>query len=80
MLRKTLKSVAGLVLGLGLVTSAVSLVVVVAAPLAHPSDMTEEFLVILGSAVGAIITAGVLRLLVDIADSLTLVNDRKLGL
>jgi hypothetical protein len=68
------------VLGLGLVTAAVSLVVLVAALLAHPSDMPEEFLVILGSAVGAIIAAGVLWLSVEIADSLTLVNDRKLRL
>jgi hypothetical protein len=56
------------------------LVVVVGALLAHPGEMPEEFLVILGSAVGAIGAAGVLWLLVEIADSLTLVNDRKLGL
>lgn len=79
-MRKTLKSVAGLVLGLAFIVAVVTLIIVVVSLLTHPSEMPDEALVILGSAVGAIISAGVLWLLVEIADSLTLVNDRKLGL
>jgi hypothetical protein len=79
-MRKLLKSVAGVVLGLGLAAAAVSLIVVVGALAAHPTDVPEEFLVMLGSAVGAIITAGILWMLVEIAGCLTLINDRKLGL
>jgi hypothetical protein len=42
--------------------------------------MNESAAMILGASVGAILAAGVLWLLVEIADTLTAANDRKLGL
>jgi hypothetical protein len=81
MIHKTLKAVAGVVLGLALVAAVISVLVVVISLLGgHLGDMNESAAMILGASVGAILASGVLWLLVEIADALTAANDRKLGL
>jgi hypothetical protein len=80
-MRNTLKSVAGFVLGLAFLAAAISLVIVAISLFGgHVGDVPESAALILGSSVGAIIGAGILWLLVEIADTLTLASDRKLGL
>jgi hypothetical protein len=81
MIHKTLKAVAGVVLGLALVAAVISALVVVISLLGgHLGDMNESAAMILGASVGAILASGVLWLLVEIFDALTAANDRKLGL
>jgi hypothetical protein len=81
MIHKTLKAVAGAVLGLACVAGVASAVLVfISLSGGHLGDMNESAAMILGASVGAILAAGVLWLLVEIADTLTAANDRKLRL
>lgn len=80
-MRKTLKSIAGIVLGIAFIAAAISLVFVTFSLFGgHLGDVNETAASILGASIGAILAAGILWILIEIADILTSVNDRKLGL
>jgi len=79
--RKALKSVAGIVLGIAFITAIISLAFVAFSLFGgHLGDLNETAVSILGASIAAILAAGTLWILIEIADMLAAANDRKLGL
>ncbi|MGA2099175.1 MAG: hypothetical protein ABSH39_23045 [Candidatus Acidiferrum sp.] len=78
-MRKTLKSIAGIVLGIAFGAAIISLVFVALSLFGgHLGDVNETAASILGASIGAILAAGILWTLIEIADTIAAANDRKL--